>query len=297
MSDTVTATPSPESAPAPAAEAPAAATAEPTKQISAADIVDAEAKAGEVAEEPKKETPAKKVKKAPEIAKIKAKEAAIAERERIAAEKEARVEQFHKEVNKETFLKNPTKILSKYGITFQDLAEAMINEGEPEAPKTDAQIALERLAKLEKDREDERLEREKLAEENKQAYIDRVFTDYKNRIVEHVDANEEKYELVKLQQKHDLVFEIQEQYHLKHGKILDLDQACEIAEKYLVKTFEPVLKAKKFQRVEAPPTKGEATAKTLSSTLAAATSSNSATSRPLTREERLKAAAEKLQFN
>jgi hypothetical protein len=295
---TATATPSAEAS-APAATASTEPQAAPVSDAAtAAEIVDAVAKEGEVkAEEAKPEPAPKKTKKAPEIAKVKAREVAISTKEKELAEKESRIQKFEQEVNKETFLKNPTKILAKYGITFQDLAEALVNEGEPEAPKSDSQLALEKIAALEKKEQEKEEARQAELEKNKQAYIDRVFADYKGKIVEHVNANEEKYELVKLQQKHDLVFEIQEQYHLKHGKILELDQACEIAETYLEKSVQPLLKAKKFQKVEAPP-KVESSAKTLSSTLAAASSgSSSATGRILSREERIKLAAEKLQFN
>lgn len=296
------ATPAP-TTPAPAATVettpPAGGTKAPDKPVSDVAPAAKEAEGTKDAkpqEEVAKELPAKKEKKAPALAKIKAREEAVAAKAKELETTEAKIKEFEAGFNKEAFKKSPTKFLAKYGLSFQDVAEAVLNEGDPETPKTDAQLALEKIQALEKERDDAKTAKDEEDNKNKQAYIDRVFTDYKKRIATHIDENEDKYELVKLNEKQDLVFEIQEAYHAKHGTVLDLDKACEIAENHLLKGIQKVIGAKKLQQFITPPKESNG-AKTLSSNLAAASSSSSSTPGvTLSKDERLRRAAEKLQF-
>lgn len=299
---------------APATPAPTAASAAPAATVETAPPgagakapdkpagnVPATAKEGEVSKEVKapegtaEVPPAKKEKKAPVLAKVKAREAAVETKAKELESRENKIKEFEAGFNKDAFKKSPTKFLAKYGLTFEDVAEAVLNEGDPETPKTDAQIALEKIQAVEKQLKEEREGKDEEDNKNKQAYIDRVFADYKKRIVAHIDENEDKYELVKLNEKQDLVFEIQEAYHAKHGTVLDLDKACEIAENYLLKGIQKVIGAKKLQQFIAPPKESNG-AKTLSSNLAAASSSSASPGVTLSKDERLRRAAEKLQF-
>lgn len=127
----------------------------------------------------------------------------------------------------------PTEFFKKTGLTYQQLTEAVLSEGQP--PTAD-----DRVAKLEAELAADRAERAKNAEQAKldaaaaaRAQDDRAIEAFKGHVSQFVKANAETYELVAAEDATDLVYDVVEAYYAEHKQVLTVEQAAERVEVYL----------------------------------------------------------------
>lgn len=226
------------------------------------------------------------------------KEAELAEKERILNEKEQSGTNEIK-VTAEDLKLRPSEFLKKHGITFEEFAKAVINEGNGPTTEDELNSTKERLLKLEQDREDEKKKKQEEEDKRQQDYIDKAVNDYKALLKQEIESKPDDYELIIANQAHALVFDVVEAYYLKNQKILDMKVACEHVENYLLERAKKLLTAKKLSagKVEE---KTEPAKKMV--TLTNSVGSHSAPSAngipaTLSREERLKLASQKLVYN
>jgi hypothetical protein len=202
--------------------------------------------AAPVVEEPKKEEPKGDDKYGAKLSKLKERERLVESRESEAAEKLAKADEvLAKESEIKTLIKkSPLKALEQLGVTFEDITKAILNEEDPD-PKYDALKA--KIDELEGKLTAEEVAEKEAKEAAEQARLDKAIDFHKTRIKEEVDANEDKYELVKLNDAYDLVFDVTEQYFEQHGVLLSADKAAEHVEKWLEERAETIVKSKKVQ--------------------------------------------------
>lgn len=181
----------------------------------------------------------------PKLAQIKEQQRKLAEKEKSLLEREKTVSD--KESLKKAIREKPIQTLTELGVSFQELAEAIVKDEGGGVPKDSGTLALEKAEELQAElaRRDEA--EKKGREQAEEQYVRRVYADYKNRLNSFVEGNKETYEYVHALGAQDLVFNIVEEYYNKHGVVPDMDKAAEAAEKYLESRAEQASKLNKFK--------------------------------------------------
>lgn len=133
----------------------------------------------------------------------------------------------------------PTEFLAKTGLTFKQLTDAVLAEGQE--PTADDKIAkLEARLEAEAKARAEAEERAKADAAAREAKVNEEAVErYKAGIQDFVAKNAETYELVAAEGAHELVFDLIEAHYTetaKSGKpeIMTVDKAAELAEAYLL---------------------------------------------------------------
>lgn len=179
-------------------------------------------------------------------------EKATAERERKAAE----LEKKYGDIDKLAADKQSLALMKKFGITPDDLIQAMLKEGKPEEPKDKVQTLEEKLQKIEDERKAE-------ADRSRQASIDKAVGDFKSRIKATIDSDAGKYELIAAHDALDTVFERCADYWSSQADVppeerkhLDIAVACDQVEQelydYAKSKFAGVKKYRSIYEPEAP---------------------------------------------
>lgn len=175
---------------------------------------------------------------------VKSREAQLAERERQIAEREQMWEQ--------EFKKSPLEAIKKRGFTYEDLTNAVLNDGKfsPETEIKEVKSEIERFRQEQELKEQKMLEmQQKQAAEAEAQAIDT----FKGNIASHIETNKDKYELTALYEAEELVFETVEAHYnstLAAGKpkIMSIEEACTLVEEYLEHELEKTAStSKKFQ--------------------------------------------------
>lgn len=272
-----------------------AATIKPTVTTEAPEAPPAEQNAAPAAEEAPKADDGKLKPRgmSKAYATLKEKEAALAERERIIAEREQKsaIESIKPEDLKNT----PSKVLEKLGMSFEELAQAVIKEGQAPGLEDIVVEMGKKIDNLEKTQEEKDKAEEEKVEKERQNYIDRAVENYKVELGKHIESQPETYELIIANEAQGLVFDTVEAYYLKNQKICSMEDACKATENFLLERAKKLLGLKKLAvKVEEK--------KPVSQTL---TNGDSSFSKPTTsaipahlpKEQRLKMAADLLKFN
>jgi hypothetical protein len=248
--------------------------------------------------------------------------AALSRKEKAVREREAQIEARLKELEEKSTsleseyeekygkykslpdrLKNqPLEVLAEEGVDLDTLLKMVLeNDGKP---TTEMQI--QRLREDMKNNYSKELEnlKQELAEKEKAAEAKRqeeVVEDYKYELNEFINSNTDEFELIKLNEASDLVYQVVEDHYNENGRILTHKEACEHVENYLLeeaKKHLSVNKIKKLLNPEDAPSKPQAEqqvgAKTLSNT--AATTVPNESSRVLSDEESKRRAAELIRW-
>lgn len=229
------------------------------------------------------------------------KEKAIVERERAAKALEAEVAAWKK--SKEDGKLNPIALLEQHGLSYSEVTEFLINQGQKKEPTTE-----EKLEQLQKRLDDEKAARESDAKAKEEAEYQATIDTHKKSIKDFVTANNETFELIHVHDAHELVYEVIEAEWRKTGGpeggvIIPIEEAAKLVEAYLEEQAqEKVLKLKKFApkvQTEASGTVEETkttTPTTLTNRQAATPSAGDASRKYLSDEESKRAAAALLRW-
>jgi hypothetical protein len=192
---------------------------------------------------------------------------------------------------------NPSALLEKTGLTFQELADAMIAEkNTPDPVKQALNQVNKKISSLEEERAKEKKEAEELKAKEEQAKIERNTANYQRMIGEHIEANKETYELTHALGASNLVWDIVEEFWHSHSKVLPVERACQLAEDYLEKRAEIVRNTKKFSGKKPAQNKSK-TPSTLTNSMSSGAVITSDNGTTLSTEERQSRAARMLRFD
>ncbi len=150
------------------------------------------------------------------------------------------------------FKTEPLKLMEEHGLSYQQLTEMVLNEGEPTKDMvTDHRVddVMNQVKELQ-----EKLDAKDAAQ--KESELNAVMDDFKTEIEDYIDENIVDYELIKANESNDLIYEVIEQHHEKTGNILNIKDAADEVEKYLeeqVKTFSSLDKVKKMLNLPVEP--------------------------------------------
>lgn len=167
-------------------------------------------------------------------------------RERAFKEQASRADEVAKKI--ENMKNNPLAALEEAGWKFKDLADFVLNNNEiPAERKTNNTI--------EELREQVKSLTERLDEDKKskvQQEHDRQINEFKQQIKSEVSGDLDKYELINVNEAHELVYDVIESHFQQtmdpetgQGQILDIHQAAEQVEKHLEEQLE--LQAQRFK--------------------------------------------------
>ncbi len=211
---------------------------------------------------------------------------------------------------KSKWKQDPYAFLEHNGMKFDELTQAMLEYGKPADPQ---QEMLERLERLEKEKELERERIEKAKEDEIEAERQRTVEGFRGIVEKFIDSGE--YELVKANEATDLVMEVMRQQYehdLKtEGKaeLMKIEDACAAVEDHLEQQFQKLKELNKvkamFQPTEepkqsifaAPASKPSSVSTTLTNSMKAASEAATPQHRKPTNDESLKAAAALIKWN
>lgn len=172
--------------------------------------------------------------------------AALARRERELQKREAAIKAAKTEdVKQASKAENPLEALKQAGWTYEEVTQFILNDGKLTPEKQIASVHDEVKALKEKLEASERMAKE--AEQKK------VVNDFKSEIVAQVAAGGEKYELIAGNKAHNLVYETIEAFYQRtaeeegEGRVLSIEEACDMVERHLEEESEKWLAFKKIQ--------------------------------------------------
>lgn len=167
-------------------------------------------------------------------------------REEALAKREAAIAQRERQWDEE-FRSSPLEALKKRNINYQDITNAALNDGKF-SPDVEIKSVRDEITRLRQ--ENEQKEKQMLVQQQRAqaAAESEAIEGFKSNITNHIGQNTEKYELTKLYDGEDLVFQTVEEHFNRTQKILSVDEACQLVEQYLESELERTSKeSKKFQ--------------------------------------------------
>lgn len=257
---------------------------------------------------PKAEETAPKVddKLASKFAALTRKERALREQQNQLKKQQAEIEQLRKQFDErgssekslaDRLKSEPLKVLSEAGLTFEDLSQIVLNEGNPTPEMLIKRTRDEIESKYTKELEELKrsmIEKEKAAEEAK---VDAVKQQYMAELTEYVNSNE-KYELIRANDSVQLVYDVVEAFYQESGKVLSLQEAADQVESYLEDEAKKIFELKKFKQTspkqDQQPGQPKQTAPTLSNAMASQAPQKG--ERKLSKEESIKEAAKLIRW-
>jgi len=262
-----------------------------------------------VVAETKPEEPKKDVKFGQRFAELSRRQRDQVQKEMELKEREAKLAPIAEKLAKSKG--DPTAALEALGMTYEEITDFYLREGEEPEVSTEATVEALVDKKLE-----ERLEAEKAAKEtvrlakeaeDKKALdvkVEVAIAQRKSELAAHAEAAPDKYELTIASGQIDLAWDVTDGWWAAHGEMLTVEQALDKVEAHLEAETAKLLNSKKFKKqpeetpvVEPEPQRERAPtrASTLSNKIQ--TSQAPAAERPkLSREESRKRAASLLRF-
>lgn len=180
---------------------------------------------------------------------MKQQEAAFKAREDAIKAKEAEMQSAY--IPKDRFAKEPWKVLSESGITYDQLTEQVLNAPSPEAQAHEAVIA--RLeAKIQALEDGQNTTKKTFEDSQKQAYtqaVSQIRTDAKQLVYTNPD-----YETIKATNSAEDVVELITKTFHADGVLLTVEEAAAAVEEYLVEEGLKIAKLDKIQKRLKPAT-------------------------------------------
>ncbi len=202
--------------------------------------------------------------------------AALAKKERALQRQMAELKAQQSKVSeyeaaRKAAAQNPVKALEALGLTYEQLTQFLLNGNKP-TPELEIASVKQEIERL----RNETALKEKAAREAQEqaarAEYQRTLSEFNAEINDYVKSNADKYELTAMYQGESIVQATIEQHFNNTKKILSIQEATELVEKYFEEQVAAAQKTKKFQAKSQPKEggqpKGEQAAKTSSPTLA-----------------------------
>lgn len=214
-----------------------------------------------------------------------------------------------KYIDPETFKKDPLGLMQKHGLSFEQLAQRVLNDGRPgtEEVVSDTERKLQaRLDAFEKKLAEKEEAEKKRTEADKQREFEANMSSFKAQLTDFCNK-ETDYELIRANDAVGLVYEVIEEHYTNtldattgQGQILSNKEAADAVENYLLEEAKKVLNANKVkslaaQVVAAKAPEGKPSSPTLSNAHSA-TAAPSKSSKLLSETESLKEAAKLIKW-
>ena len=175
----------------------------------------------------------------------------LVRREKMLRERESKLTDYEKRLaeytERERLAKDdPSAFLDRHGLSLEEISKRLI-EDPPSQEKKELLELKQKMAKWEQEKEQEHERRQK--EETSNAY-----DNAKRELTELLDKDPEKFELVRMQNAHELVFQVIHEYQQQFQKWLTFEEAATKVESHLEKEVEKLLESKKLRSKLSPKT-------------------------------------------
>lgn len=191
----------------------------------------------------------------PKLAVLMERERQALNRERMAKTQEEKLSERLKKIEEfESVKTNPKKALEFLGLSYDQLTESIIKDGE-----VPASVEIQRLRdELDQFKNQQKQKLDVEAEEKQKQVLQaetKAVTDFKSEIGEYLKSNSTRYELIDFEGAHDLVYEVIDEHYNRTiepqsgvGKIMSIAEAADKVEEHLEKKY---LAAKEKNKVKA----------------------------------------------
>lgn len=129
---------------------------------------------------------------------------------------------------------NPLAALDALGLSYEQLTEAII-AGKNSSPQAQP-VTRDDLTAL----------KQELQKEREELEAQRQLEAFRREVADHIRQDADRYELINLQGKSNLVVEVIEEAYQQHGRLLDIDEAAKLVEEHLEQEALKVLSSKKL---------------------------------------------------
>lgn len=137
---------------------------------------------------------------------------------------------------------NPLKLLEAAGLTYEEISEFILSDGESVLEDTSVE---KKLSDLQAKIEAKEAAESKAKADTQQATVDTQIAAFKQSISTEVASNP-AYELIHSLGQEEMVYEVVLSHFNETGNVLPLPEALEAIESYLTEQSQKILKAKKF---------------------------------------------------
>lgn len=189
---------------------------------------------------------------------------------------------------------NPLKTLEELGLTYEDLTRMQLNEQNPTPEMLIKRTRQELESGYKKELEELRQSMKQKEEQEETKKHEQTVTGFKKEISNFVDANADTYELIKMNDAQETVFEVIQEYYQETGRLLSIEEAAKYTEEVLESEARKVLEAKRFKQPAKQPSEAPKTTPTLSNALSSEAPHQG--EKKLTREESLARAAKMIRW-
>jgi len=194
---------------------------------------------------------------------------------------------------------NPLRWLQEnLGYDFETLTKMQLNEQNPTPEMLIKRTRDELESGYKKELEQLRQSMKEKEEAEERSKYEQTVSGFKKQINSFIDEQAETYELIKMNDAQNLVFDVIKEFYESTQRILSIEEAAKHVEEHLEAEARKVLEAKKFKQTSSKPSEGQApkqTTPTLSNTLASEVPVSGA--KKLSREESIAQAAKMLRFH
>lgn len=153
--------------------------------------------------------------------------------------------------------KEPFTVLQEQGLTYEQLAEMVLNDGKPTPDMLLSEYEKKFTAKMQ---ELEQKLAEKEAKEQEARY-EAAIEQFQGQLIEFVEQSPD-YELIRANEASDLVFQVIEEHHNETGEILSNKEACDAVESYLLDEAKKLVDREKVKKLLQPQTPNKPAAPT-----------------------------------
>lgn len=232
------------SSPAPGGDARPGASLAPVSDGASPAAGEASATPAPVDGQPKSGTDRQEVDFSNRFAALTKKERGITERERAVKAQEKAIADLTKA--RESARTDPLALLEAHGLSYDDVTQFVLNDRK----LTEAQ----RLAILEERISKDETDRSAAAKEESKRQVAATIAEHKEAIKSFVDEGGDDYELTRVNDAYDLVYEVVRTHWDESGQILSIASAARAVEAHLEnEAREKVLKTKRFQPKQEQP--------------------------------------------
>lgn len=223
---------------------------------------------------------------------------AVRQQQAVLAQQAEELRAF--EAAKRTARLNPLEALKQLGLTYDDVAQYVLNDNTP-TPDAQVQSVREELEAFKRQarEEQERLTRQQreMAAQEQAAIVEQ----FREEVSDYISQHSETYELTSLYNGASLVSDVIEEHFKMAGKLLTIPEAAKLVEEHYEDLARKAQATKKFaatqQRVDSAQAQTQASAPKMGPTLTNSLTTGVAGSpqRPRTDEDRVKAALARLE--
>lgn len=272
-------------------------------------VVEGEQKEEVKVEESQIEQQKEQEKFAQKFAALSRKEKAIREREKALEKRIKELEAKQPEV--ETTIKSakeeaeqlkrrmksePLKVMEEMGLSFQQLADMVLNDGKP----TPEMIMSEKEKAIQARIDALEAQLKQKAEMEEQQKLDAAIEGFKSQIKSEIENNP-TFELIRTEGAYDIVYDVIAAHHEATGEILETTKAAEAVESHLLEEAKKYLGLNKIKEMlqpppQQPPAKAEVKPASKTLTNASAAKATPSASRKLSQEESMLEAAKLIKW-